>query len=156
MAVIQKVIFVCRDNLCQSPVAEVIMKEIKKDEWLDVESRGMVVLFPEPYSLKAHNLLRNNGIVMGSGTARQLEQEDFSPNTLILTMNREQKQKIIAEYEHTENVYSIMEFAGGNGDIVDPYGGDTDLYSMFYASIRSWVDQVEMKIHKLNAEEDEK
>ena len=111
---------------------------------------------PEPYSLKAHNLLRNNGIVMENGTSRQLEQEDFSPNTLILTMNREQKQKIIAEYEHTENVYSIMEFAGGSGDIVDPYGGDTDLYSMFYTSIRSWVDQVEMKIHKLNAEEDEK
>ena len=122
MAVYQKVIFVCRDNLCQSPVAEMILKCIKRDEWLDVESRGMVVLFPEPYSLKAHNLLRNNGIFMENGTSKQLVQADFSRTTLILTMDREQKQKIISEYNNTENVYSIMEFAGGSGDIFDPYG----------------------------------
>lgn len=154
MAVYQKVIFVCRDNLCQSPVAEMILKCIKRDEWLDVESRGMVVLFPEPYSLKAHNLLRNNGIFMENGTSKQLVQADFSRTTLILTMDREQKQKIISEYNNTENVYSIMEFAGGSGDIVDPHGGDNDLYSMFYTSIRSWVDQVEIKIHKINSKEE--
>lgn len=155
MTRIQRVVFVCQDNLCQSPVAETILKNIKKDEWLEVESRGLVVLFPEPYSLKAHTLLRNNGYIMENGTAKQLSESDFSDTTLVLTMNREQRDKIISEYA-AKNVYSIMEFAGGSGDIVDPYGGDTDLYSMFFTSIRSWVDQVEIKIHKINTEEEQR
>lgn len=40
-----KVIFVCRDNICQSPAAVTILNSIKKDEWLEVSSRGLVVLF---------------------------------------------------------------------------------------------------------------
>lgn len=47
-----KVIFVCRDNICQSPAAVTILNSIKKDEWLEVSSRGLVVLFSEPYSMK--------------------------------------------------------------------------------------------------------
>lgn len=153
MALFNKVIFVCRDNLCQSPIAEMIFKKIKRDEWITVESRGLVVLFPEPYSLKAHNLLRNNGIVMENGSSKQLVENDFSEKTLVLTMTREEQQKLLSEYDNAQNVFTIMEFAGGSGDIMDPYGGDTDIYSMFYTSIRNWVDQVEDKLHDINTKE---
>lgn len=49
-----KVIFVCRDNICQSPAAVTILNSIKKDEWLEVSSRGLVVLFSEPYLSLIH------------------------------------------------------------------------------------------------------
>lgn len=154
MSKIQKVIFVCQNNLCQSPVATVILKNIKRDEWLEVESRGLVVLFPEPYSLKAYTLLQNNGLHMENGTARQLEESDFAPDTYVLTMSRDQKNKIINEYALAQNVFSIMEFAGKSGDIMDPHGGNNDLYAMFYTSIYSWVNQVEIKIHEINIKEE--
>lgn len=154
MAVFTTVIFVCQDNLCQSPIAEAILKEIKKDEWLEVKSRGIVVLFEEPYSLKAYNLLRNNGMRLKNGTSCQLKDEEFSDNTLVLTMNREQKKRVLAQFDNAINVYSIMEFVDKEGDIVDPYGGDNDLYAMFFTSVRSWVDQVEIKLHELNFKEE--
>ena len=72
-----KVIFVCRDNICQSPAAVTILNSIKKDEWLEVSSRGLVVLFSEPYSMKIHSLLRNHGIIMDNGVSRPLEEKDF-------------------------------------------------------------------------------
>jgi putative phosphotyrosine protein phosphatase len=88
-----KVIFVCRDNICQSPAAVTILNSIKKDEWLEVSSRGLVVLFSEPYSMKIHSLLRNHGIIMDNGVSRPLEEKDFGENTIILTMTRAQKDK---------------------------------------------------------------
>ena len=96
MPVYNKVIFVCMDNICQSPMAATLMKNMKKDEWLTVESRGLIVLFPEPYSAKAVTVMRNHGYLLGNDTAKQLEACDFGEKTLVLTMNREEKQKVLS------------------------------------------------------------
>lgn len=147
-----RVIFVCSDNLCRSPVAEAVMKSINRMPGLKIESRGLVVLFPEPYNPKAQSVLRNDGIIMENGQARKLREEDLSPDTLVLTMDREEKQKLSDEYDNAENVYTIMEFAGGSGDIMDPYGGDMDVYSLFFESIKTWVAQAEEKLYEINAD----
>ena len=154
MPVYNKVIFVCMENICQSPMAAMLLKNMKRDEWIVAESRGLVVLFPEPYSVKAGMIMQNHGYFMENNTAKQLEEEDFSETTLILTMTKDEKQKIINEYTSPQNVYTIMEFVGSSGDIMDPYGGDNELYEMFYASILTWVDRVENKIHEINTKED--
>ena len=156
MPVYNKVIFVCMDNICQSPMAATLMKNMKKDEWLSVESRGLIVLFPEPYSAKAVTVMRNHGYLLGNDTAKQLEACDFGEKTLVLTMNRDEKQKVLSEYQEAVNVYTVMEFVGSSGDIMDPYGGENELYEMFYASILTWVDRVENKLHEMNTKEDMK
>ena len=156
MPIYNKIIFVCMENICQSPMAASLMKYMKKDEWLVVESRGLIVLFPEPYSAKAVTIMRNHGYNLENDTARQLEETDFGEKTLILTMNRDEKQKVISEYSGAVNVYTIMEFADSSGDIMDPYGGENELYEMFYASIHTWVTRVENKIHEINTKEDMK
>ena len=48
-----KVIFVCNGNTCRSPMAATIFSSVKNDDKLLVASRGMVVLFDEPYNPKA-------------------------------------------------------------------------------------------------------
>lgn len=145
-----KLIFVCRDNLIQSPIAAAIMNHIKRDEWLEVTSRGLIVLFPEPYHSKAYSLLQNNGIVLDNGTAVGIESSDFSETTLILAMDRDVQKEILEEFDSAQNVYTVMEFAGGSGNILDPYGGDVDLYAMFYESIYGWVSKVEETLHDMN------
>lgn len=145
-----KLIFVCMDNLCRSPMAEAIMKNICRDERLTVQSRGLIVLFSEPYNPKAAITLRNNGIIMGNGCSEQLVAKDFSEDTLILCMDRDEKNKLLQMFDKTYNVYTIMEYAGGSGDIFDPYGGDAEVYALFYESVNSWVTQVEHKIYEEN------
>ncbi len=151
MAVYKRLIFVCMDNLCRSPMAEAVMKSINRDPELEVTSRGIIVLFPEPYNPKATSVLRGSGIILENGLSRQLLAEDFAEDTLILTMDRTEKQKILDEYENACNVYTIMEFAGGSGDIMDPYGGDRDVYALFLESINTWVAQAERKIYEINS-----
>lgn len=155
MKKINKVLFICMDNLCRGPMAESIMNDIIRDKDIVIASRGLVVLFPEPYNLRARSVLLNNGIIMSNGTATQLTEEDFSDDTLILTMDRDEKQKILDEFPECKNVFTIMEFAGGSGNIMDPYGGDVDVYHLFYESISSWVSLVEARIHEINMESEE-
>lgn len=151
MAVYKRLIFVCMDNLCRSPMAEAVMKSINRDPGLEVTSRGIIVLFPEPYNPKATSVLRSSGIILENGLSRQLLAEDFAEDTLILTMDRTEKQKILDEYENACNVHTIMEFAGGSGDIMDPYGGDRDVYALFLESINTWVAQAERRIYEINS-----
>ncbi len=155
MARYNRVIFVCMDNSCRSPVAEAIMKKINRSEGLEICSRGLIVLFPEPYNPKAASILRNNGIILENRQSLQLENSDFNNETLILTMDRAEKQKLLDDYENAVNVYTIMEFAGGSGDILDPYGSDMEVYSLFYEAINSWVIQAEDKLYLINTEQDE-
>lgn len=153
MSLYSKIIFVCENNVCRSPSAEAVMKHISRISGLEIASRGLVVLFPEPYNPKIRSLLLNDGIILGNGTTKQLQAEDFGEDTLIVTMDRVEKQKIIDEYDNCRNVYTIMEFAGGSGDIMDPYGADMDVYALFYESIKLWVKQLEDKLFYLSIKE---
>lgn len=130
------------------------MRDINRIDELEILSRGIIVLFPEPYNPKARAILSSNNIILENGTSTGLTDEDFSETTLILTMDRDEKQKITEEFDKAENVYTIMEFAGGSGDIFDPYGGDTDVYALFYESIKNWVTQVEQKLYEINTQEE--
>lgn len=152
----QHLIFVCMDNSCRSPVAEAIMKSINRMPNLKISSKGIIVLFPEPYNPKARAILLSNDIIMENGTSEVLVAEDFTEDTLILTMDRNEKNKIYAEFSNAMNVYTIMEFAGGSGDIFDPYGGDTDVYALFFEAIKTWVTQVEDKLYEINNQEEQK
>lgn len=151
----QNLIFVCMDNSCRSPVAEAIMKSINRLPDLTISSKGIIVLFPEPYNPKARAILLNNDIIMENGTSESLNDDDFSENTLVLTMDRNEKTKVINEFSSATNVYTIMEFAGGSGDIFDPYGGDADVYALFFESIKTWVTQVENKLYEINIQEEQ-
>lgn len=151
---INKVIFVCTDNSCRSPVAAAIMKKINRLPDLSIQSKGIIVLFPEPYNPKARSVLLNNDIILENGTSVQLSIDDFSNDTLILTMDRNEKKKLIEDFHTDTNIFTIMEFAGGSGDIFDPYGGDMEVYSLFFEAIKTWVTQVEEKIYEINTQED--
>lgn len=150
----RKLIFVCMDNSCRSPIAAAIMKDINQIPELEITSRGIIVLFPEPYNPKARAILAGSNIILENGTSIGLENSDFSEDTLVLTMDRDEKQKVQSEFENNKNVYTIMEFAGGSGDIFDPYGGDSDVYALFFESIKTWVSQVHNTLYEINTQED--
>ena len=100
----RKIIFVCEDNTATSIMAETICKSMVTDENVKIESRGMVVLFPEPVNPKVEVVLINHGLTLEERTARMLEVEDIDEETLILTMNREQKDKILRMFDNNVSV----------------------------------------------------
>ncbi len=142
-----KLIFVCTGNTCRSPMAEVIYKNLDKESDINVLSRGLVVLFGEPINPKAEVVLKKHDLDISNHISKGLRESEIDENTLILTMTEAHKRKISAALPDAKNVYTIKEYAGENGDVVDPYGGSLVEYEECYIELARLVKKT---VYKLN------
>ena len=123
MNAFKKIIFVSNEDKTRGPMAAAIMGSLTRDRGYMIESRGMVVLFSEPYNPKAIEAARERGMNLQSTFSRQLTSDDFDAETLVLTMDRVQKEKIYKMFSEARNVFSLCEFAGeADAEIPNPYG----------------------------------
>lgn len=148
-----RLIFLDTDDTTRAPMAAQIMrtKELLSD--LKIFSRGLVVLFPEPVNQKAEAILVSRGLSAKGHTAKQLEQEEITPRTLILTMEDSQKDKVWCTYCDAGNVYTLAEFVGAKGDLVPLYGEPLPSYGKCLEILEILVNAL---AEKLNREELEK
>lgn len=141
----KKIIIVSTNNTCRSFIAESVLRQYLKDaHQFDVEvvSRGLVVLFPEPVHVKAADMVRASGIEIVDFQSSQLHQEDVEESDLILTMTEEQKQKVIEEYHGYKEVATINEYARVEGAVIDPYGMDEEDYERCFVQITQLIKKI--------------
>lgn len=148
----RKVIFVCDSGTARAPMAEAIMKEYRIKYPLEIENRGLVVLFPEPLNQKAEAVLISNGINVENQMSRQLEQEDLAPDNLIIAMAGEQKQKILETYEIPQGteIEVLTELTGDELEIINPYGGTLQSYGLCYETLNKTIKKL---VNMINEEE---
>lgn len=139
-----KIIFVCDSGTARAPMAEAIMKEYTMKYPVEIESRGLIVLFPEPLNQKAEAVLISNGINLTEKMSQQLERSDLTPENLILTMAAEQKQKILEEYEEAAqvDVEVLTELVGDELEIINPYGGTLQSYGLCYETLNKTIKKL--------------
>ena len=130
-----KLLLICKSNTAVSPMAEAILARELLLEDILIESRGMVVLFPEPINPKAEAILVSHGLTLKSHLSRQFVREDFDERTLILTMTAAQKDKILEDYEGAVNLYTLSEYLALDEEILDPYGGNLADYGACYEQL---------------------
>lgn len=118
-----------------------ILKEQTLKHPVEVEARGMVVLFPEPLNQKAEAVMISNGINMEAYMSKQLTEEDFTESTLVLVMEQNQREKVLEKYENArpEDVYVLTELTGDELEILDPYGGTLQSYGLCYETMRKTI-----------------
>ena len=104
-----KVIFVCKENVNQSPMAEWILKDMIKDNTKEICSRGLVVLFPEPRNLKVTEVLESHHIKCDEQNSQEIDREDIDENTLILTMTFAEKVNIMEKFEFEKFLIHMVE-----------------------------------------------
>ena len=136
-----KILFICHGNICRSPMAEFIMKDLVREaglEWkfeiasaaTSAEELGNPVYPPARRELAAH------GISCKGKTARQLSRRDYAEWDHLIAMERyniRNMQRIIGE-DPENKVSLLMQHAGRDEDIEDPwYSGK---FSKVYDQIR--------------------
>ncbi len=144
MEKLERIIFVGRSGTCREPMAMGILQDISLKDEVEILARGLVVSFPEPMNGKAEAVLIGNGINLENFTSKQLSNEDITQNTLIFTMDRKQRDKVLENFEntHIENVYALTDFVGEELEILDPYGGSLQSYGLCYESLRKSIKKL--------------
>ena len=145
-----RLIFVSNSDTCRGPMAEAILKSKFLLSELEVESRGLVVLFPEPVNQKAEAILASHALTMKDHTAKMLEQEDFDERTLILVMEDALKQRIFQEHENVQNTWQLSEYIKEETDVTEPVGGSLADYGACYELLDCMISSL---VVVLNEEE---
>ncbi len=151
-----RIVFVESSGTCRAPMAAEILKECPLRRPVDVEARGLVVLFPEPLNQKAEAVMISNGIHMGEYISEQLTGEDLTDGTLVLVMEHAHRQKVLGKYSgmDPEDVQVLTEFVGDELEILDPYGGTLQSYGLCYETMRKTIEKLAALLNE--AEEEEK
>ena len=142
----KKIIMVSTNNTCRSFIAESLLRQLLLDAHqknIEVISRGLVVLFPEPVHVKAADMvIQKCGIESLDFQSAQLTQEEVEQSDLILTMTEEQKEKILEEYHGYKEIATLNEYASVEGAIIDPYGMEDDDYERCFEQIAHLVKKI--------------
>lgn len=123
------ILFVCTGNTCRSPMAEGIMNKIAADNDMDVHctSAGLYAEAGASASAEAVCAAQKIGVDISSHKAQCICEELIRQSDLILTMTASHKMMLSLSAAE-KPVYTLYEYAGSNGDISDPYGGDQEDY----------------------------
>lgn len=127
-----RVMFVCHGNICRSPMAEFLLKDM-------VDKRGIADRFiiesaattneeiGNPVYPGTRKRLAREGISVDGKFAKRLRRDDYDKFDLIIGMDEENMRdmKRLFGGDPDGKVYKMMEFAGIDRDVADPwYTGD--------------------------------
>ncbi len=139
-----RIIFVGDGGTCRAPMAAAILEEQVLSRPIEILSRGLVVLFPEPLNQKAEAVMISNGLKTDGFMSAQLVEEDITQDTLILTMSEESRQKIIELFPQLEeeSVQVLTTLVGDELEILDPYGGTLQAYGLCYETLNKSIKKL--------------
>ena len=149
----RRITFVSGSDSARGPMAAEILRHLDLKQEYVIDSRGMVVLFPEPANQKAEAIMKSARMTLADHTSRQFDEGNLQDDTLILTIDESEKNKIISEYGEHENVYTLNEFIGDTTAIPDPYGQPLAAYGKCYEVLNGLVIKLAEKINSFAEEE---
>ena len=127
-----RVLFVCLGNICRSPTAEAVVRDIARREArglaLELDSAGTHGYHAgDPPDERTVATARRRGIDMSGLRARVVETTDFERFDLVLAMDEAVYDQLrrVAPRRHADKIRLFLEFAPqlGRRDVPDPYYG---------------------------------
>ena len=123
-----KVLFVCLGNICRSPMAEFLFKDMVNKKGLRdkfiIESAGTSNEEEgNPVHYGTKNKLAEVGISVDGKYARQLKKEDYENFDYIIAMEQRNVRdiyRIIGE-DKDNKIYRLLDFTDNPKDISDPW-----------------------------------
>lgn len=145
----RRITFVSQTDTGRGPMAAELLRNHDLEQEYVIDSRGMVVLFPEPANQKAEAIMKSAQMTLQNHTSQQFDGENIQDDTLVLTIGEDHKNKILSEYENAANVYTLNEFVGDDREIPDPYGKPLTGYGECYGVLSEMIDRLAEKLNAM-------
>lgn len=141
-----KVLFVCHGNICRSPMAEFLFKDLVIKKHLEdkfyIES---CATSSEELGNSVHygtkRILNNLGIDCSKKRARKITQQDFYDFDYIIAMDR-YNIKNMQYYSNNQKVKLLLEYASISRDVKDPWytGNFDETYDDIMTGINAFLE----------------
>lgn len=130
-----KIIFICHGNICRSPMAEYVLKDmVEKLEIADNFYIDSAATSTEEIGNGVHRGTRQKltemNILCGNHRARQITKNDYDEYDYLIGMDSANIRNIgrIVGFDREKKVYKLLDFTNRQGDIADPwYTGNFDI-----------------------------
>ena len=127
-----KVLFICHGNICRSPMAEFILKDLVKKQGLEdmfyiASAATSTEEIGNPVYPPARRKLMEHGISCEGKRARQMTRADYGKFDYLLAAEERNliNMKRITGGDPDGKMYRILDFSDRPGNIADPwYSGD--------------------------------
>ena len=140
-----RILFVTDSDTSSGPLAAALLRHYMVLEQVDIDSRGLVVLFPEPMNPKTVAIAASKGIDLNRSST-QIESSDFGQDVLVLVLDETKKQTVYDDYAEAVNVYTLKEFINEAGSIINPDGGELVDYAKLYDNLEEVIIRLSYKL----------
>lgn len=129
---LKRILFVCHGNICRSPMAEFMMKDLvrkagrEKEFYIESAATSTEEIGNEVYP-PAKRKLAEHGIGCKGKTARQMNRRDYDRFDLLIGMDSWNFRNMnrICGGDPEEKIHLLMDFTDEPHDVADPwYTGD--------------------------------
>ena len=149
-----KVLFVCLGNICRSPMAEYVFKDMVKKKGLD--NQFYISSTATSYEEIGNDMhygtkdkLDEMGIPYTKHKARRIEKQDYQKYDYILGMEDTNIRNIlrIIGNDKENKIYKLLDFSKNPRDIADPWytGNFTVTYNDIMEGCTGFLDYLEKK-----------
>ncbi len=129
-----KVLFICHGNICRSPMAEFVMKDLVdksglSDEFYIASAATSTEEIGNDIHRGTRHKLLEMGIPFAPRRAVQMTRKDYTKYDYLIGMDRWNLRNMrwIAGSDPDGKIHSLLSFAGSSRDIADPwYTGNFD------------------------------
>lgn len=123
-----KIMFVCHGNICRSPMAEFIMKDLVKkagleDEFTIASSATSTEELGNPVYPPAREELARHGLSCKGKYAVQLRSSDYDKWDMFIIMDEYNRRNIgrIFRNDPDGKIHKLLSFANRDDDVSDPW-----------------------------------
>ncbi|MBR6271764.1 MAG: low molecular weight phosphotyrosine protein phosphatase [Lachnospiraceae bacterium] len=124
----KKVLFICHGNICRSPMAEYVMKDMVKkagkgDEFFVASAAMHTDELGNPVYPPVRKLLNAAGIDCNGHAARLIRDSDYADFDLIIGMDEANIRDLYRKFhgDPEGKIHKLLEYCGLGKDVADPW-----------------------------------
>ena len=155
MSKIHNILVICSGNTARSPAAEYLGKFYAKKYNVDLkfDSAGFFNAFSymQPES---QEYLKSKGINPSGFNPKVIDKHLLEKQDLIITMEEYHAEQIRNNFKNiphiSEKTYTLKEFNGEQGDIIDPYYTNRTTYLKVMKELDKYIEKLVEKVVEMN------